>query len=377
MVEDRIHRIEVPVDYHLGRRCGTAVNVTKFGGIDQSLPQNCGHNISCPNWGAKIAVSFCNVLSLAMDVRSILQRGLVGGFTGALAIGALVGITWLQRQRLAEGMGVAMTPEQQEQQEILQMSSWRYLPSQGLGFNNLIADWGFLRLLQYAGDLAAREKTGYQAGPAFFEVITKRDPRFQPVYLFSSGIMSYDLGQPERSVAFLQRGIEALDPAIHPGAHGLWVMKGLDELLLLNDLGRARESYQKAADWAALSPDAEERKGEAVLRRIANFLATNPDSALVRYWAWSAVFEQALMTRSAKTQERAKAELLALGAIEAKDEKTGRMVFLPPQPPAPKPSPSPMANPTASPTVTPSTSPQAEAKPLKPRPLPSPKPERP
>jgi tetratricopeptide (TPR) repeat protein len=301
-----------------------------------------------------------------MDVRSVLQRGLVSFFAGALAIGSLGGITWLQRQRLAQGIGVAMTPEQQEQQEILQMSSLRYLPSQGFGFNNLIADWSFLRLLQYAGDGEARAKTGYQAGPAFFEVITKRDPRLQPVYLFSSGIMSYDLGQPEQSVAFLQRGIDALDPTIHTGAQGLWVMKGLDYLLLLNDPEKARESYQKAAEWAAQSPDPEERKAVMVLERMSRFLATNPDSALVRFWSWGTIFQQAVMTRSVKTAERARSELLNLGATETKNA-AGAVQFLPPKP-RPKPSPSP--------TVAPAASSQETAKPLPLRPLPSPKPEK-
>jgi hypothetical protein len=312
------------------------------------------------SWGNLITL-FSYVLSLTMDVRSLLQRGLVGVLAGAIGVGSLVGITLLQRQRLAQGMRAELYPAQLEQQEILQMTSLQRLPSQGFGFNNLIADWAFLRLLPYVGDDPARGKTGYAAAPAFFELITKRDPRLQQVYLYASGIMSYELGQPERSVELLQRGIDALDPAIHDGAQGLWVMKGMDQLLLLNDVGKARESYEQAAAWAALSPDVEERQSEVVLRRIAKFLEKNPDSTAVRYWAWNSVFVKAVMTHSVKTQERAKAELLALGAIESKDEQTGQRMFLPP--------------PVSKPTVTPS--PSEAAKPLKPRPLPSPKPERP
>jgi hypothetical protein len=292
------------------------------------------------------------------NVRSLLQHSVTIALYATIAIGALAGVVLLQRQRLAQTSLLGLTPHQQEQQEIFQMSSMKYLPTQGFGFNNLLADWAFLRFLQYSGDDPARAETGYNASPAYFEVISKRDPRFLEPYLFASGTIAYELGQPERSLEILQRGIDAVDPRLHAGAHRLWVMRGMDYLLLLNNPTATRQSYEKAAEWAALSPDPDDRKEESIHRRIAGFLATDPDSRPVRFWAWNTIFAQAMATRNHKTQARAKQELLAMGATEAKDEKTGVIDFQPPVPVK-------LATPTASPTATP----------LPPRPLPSPKPE--
>ncbi|NJN49204.1 MAG: hypothetical protein HC805_04730 [Alkalinema sp. RL_2_19] len=106
------------------------------------------------------------------------------GFSVLLAIGAVSGITLMQRQRVLQGAVNVPSPEQQAQQENLYIQSLNSLPSQGFGFNNVIADWTFLRFLQYVGDDQARQATGYAVAPGFFDVITKRDPRFLEPYIF-------------------------------------------------------------------------------------------------------------------------------------------------------------------------------------------------
>jgi hypothetical protein len=294
---------------------------------------------------------------MVVGIRSFLQRSAIVAIYATVAIGALSGVVALQWRRSHQPVGSNLSPQQVEDQEILQMKGLKYVPTNGFGFNNMIADWAFLRFLQYSGDDNARQITGYRASPAIFDLITKRDPRFQAAYVFSSGTLSYDLGQPELAVEYLQRGTDALDPRIHAGSYHLWVLRGLDELLLLNRIEEARSAYTKAADWAALSPNPEERRDEPVLRRVSNFLASEPDNRTVRYWAWSTVFDQSLVTKNLKTQVRAREELLTMGAIEGKDEKTGQPFF---KPPAMK-RPVPVAKP--------------ESKP--PRVLPTPKPESP
>jgi hypothetical protein len=310
-----------------------------------------------------------------MAIRNFLRQGVSLLAYGGCAIAALSGIMALQWQRLVQPPQASLSFSQQEQQEILQMGSLNALPSRGFGFNNLLADWAFLQFLQYSGDVPARAETGYGAASVFSDLITKRDPRFWDAYIFISGTMSYDLGQPEKSIALLQRGIDMADPSWHPGVHQLWVLQGLDYLLLLGDPIKASAAYEKAAEWAALSPDPEIRETAPIFRRINQFLATDPDSTPVRYWAWSTVLEQAIASNSSKTLERAKQELTAMGAIESRDDKTGRLFFKPPVPtPTPKPtaSPSPTTSPTANPKASPTASPT-----LTPRPLPSPKPEKP
>jgi tetratricopeptide (TPR) repeat protein len=281
------------------------------------------------------------------------SRWLRAGLSSLLAIGAVSGITLMQRQRLQQSSLSALTPQQQDQQEALYIKSLKYLPASGFGFNNLIADWTFLRSLQYLGDTAVRDVVGYGAAPAYFDVVSQRDPRFLEPYIFASGTLSYELGMPEESIKVLDRGLAALDPQLHPGAHTLWTMRAMDQLLLLGDAVGAADSYGKGAEWAKQSTDPEWQKDGVVLQRTSDFLRSNPDSTGVRIWAWSTVFAQAAVTGNVRTQGRAREELLKLGAVEGKD-KDGMTVFMPP-PPAPKvePKPSPTASPTASPTVSP------------------------
>jgi hypothetical protein len=276
------------------------------------------------------------------------------GLSSLLAIGAVSGITLMQRQRLQQGQLTGLPAKEQDSQEALYIKSLKYLPPNGFGFNNLIADWGFLRMLQYVGDVPAREVAGYGAAPAFFELISQRDPRFVESYLFASGTLSYELGLPEESIKVLDRGLAALDPKQHKGAHTLWTLKAMDQLLLLGDAAGAAESYHMGAEWAAQSPDPEWRKDAPILQRTSDFLKTDPNSTTVRFWAWSSVFAQAKATGNVKTEGRSREELLKLGAVEGKNE-AGLTVFMPPAPPVVKPSPSPTAMP--SPTATPSVNP--------------------
>ncbi len=279
-------------------------------------------------------------------VSQLFERNwLRGVFAVLLLLGAASGITLMQWQRLQQNRLTTLNPKEQEQQEDLYIRSLQYLPTQGFGFNNLIADWTFLRFLQYYGDSEAREETGYSIAPEFFEVISLRDPRFVETYLFSSGTLSYELGMPEEAIKILDRGIAALDPKLHERAFTLWTLKGLDQLLLLGDAPGAATSYAMAAEWAQQDPDPEMRPVAPVLQRRSEFLKTDPDSKAVRLWAWTVVYRQAKATGNDKTAARARAELLLLGAVEEKDA-SGESIF---KLVAPKPSPSPQPTATTTP----------------------------
>ncbi|WP_264327276.1 hypothetical protein [Romeriopsis navalis] len=288
------------------------------------------------------------------------QRWVRAGFSILLAVGTVSGITLMQQQRLQQQRLNAITPQQQEQQEALHVKSLKYLPSQGFGFNNLIADWTFLRFVQYFGDEKARQATGFNLAPQFFDVITKRDPRFIETYIFSAGTLSYELGQPEASIQLLDRGIAALDPQKHPGAHTLWTLRAFDQLLLLGDAQAASESYRMGGEWAAQSSDPVMRQDAPILQRYSEFLKKDPDSTIVRFGSWNTVYAQAQATGNAKTQSRARNELLLLGAVEAKDSEGQTIFSLPAPKPKPKPTPSPAS---ADPKVTPPAAKQTDGQP--------------
>jgi hypothetical protein len=286
-----------------------------------------------------------------------LRGGLVGALHLGLAVAALLGVVLLQRAQLNQAGLIAQNPQQAERQESLRLKALGRIPAGGLTFNNLLADGTFLSFLQYYGDDDARQQTGYSISPQYFDEITRRDPRFVEAYLFLSGVLSYQLGQPDLAMQYRQRGTDVLSPQQHPGAAAVWEFQALDKLLLTNDVPGAIQGYENAAAWAAVSSDPEVKKAEPLFRRFAGFLKTDPDSRLIRFTAWVTIYQQAVAIKDQATQTRARQAILALGGTEFKNTK-GELDFAPPQP-APKPSPaaSPTVSPTTSPTVSPTTSP--------------------
>jgi hypothetical protein len=244
---------------------------------------------------------------------------------GAVAIAAiaLAEIVNLQRLRLNQPSLWVENPEQAIAQEQVRLQLLKQTPS--FGFDNLLADWVFLNFLQYYGDEAARKKTSYGLSPAYFDIITSRDPRFTQAYLFLSGSVSHQLGKPELAISMMQRGTAALSPQIDGSAFQVWRLKALDQLLLLGDIPGAINSFEQAADWTR---GTEYASVEPVLRSTADFLRTDPNSVPVRVAAWASVYEQAVALGDRQTEARAKQEILAMGGRFL--EKNGNVIIVPP-----------------------------------------------
>ncbi len=235
----------------------------------------------------------------------------------AIAGVAIAGIIAIQSDRLKQPSITLLTPQQAEQQERLRLNLLSKIPS--FGFDNLVADWTFLNFIQYYGDIAAREATGFSLGSNYFDIITRRDPRFVESYLFLSGTVSYQMGKPELAQELIKRGTDALSPQMHPKAFSVWRWKALDQILLLGDLPGAARSFDMTANWAAQS---EEHKQFAPnFQQSANFLRTNPDIRWVRFQTWLVMYQDAHTAGDKLTRDRAKRELLKLGAIKRTTEK--------------------------------------------------------
>lgn len=287
----------------------------------------------------------------------------------AIAAGALMGLIVMQRSQLQQGAEFTFSPEQLNQQERWKLDILQRSPT--FGFDNLMADWVFLNFLQYDGDDEARAKLGYDLAPQFFDLITRWDPRFVESYLFLSGTLSYRLGKPDIAVDYMTRGTNALQANQHPKAFLPWRFKALDQLLLLGDVSGSIVSHDMAGDWAIQSTDPEIRRVGPLMKQTAAFLKTDPDSRTVRLWGWSSVFEQAEVTHDRQTQERARQELLKIGAEEHKDPE-GRTYFALP----PKNQPSPASQPSAAPNSQPvNTTPPSAQPSSEPLPSESPSPE--
>ena len=237
---------------------------------------------------------------------------------------AIAGVVAIQFDRLKQPSITLEAPQQAEQQERLRLDLLLKMPS--FGFDNLVADWTFLNFVQYYGDTPAREATGFSLGSNYFDIITRRDPRFVDSYLFLSGTVSHQLGKPELALQLMKRGTDALSPQMHPRAFSVWRWKAVDQILLLGDLSGAAESFDMTANWAAQSE--EYRQVAPNFQHSANFLRTKPDIRWVRFQTWLGVYQDANTVGDKLTRDRAKRELLKLGAIEKINEK-GETVFVP------------------------------------------------
>jgi hypothetical protein len=262
---------------------------------------------------------------------------LVNGFIG---LAALAGVVAMQSSEQLGGMSPVGVPgpgplsamsaasfkqaaQQEAQQEALRLKMLKTIPS--FGFDNLIADWTFLKFLQYFGDDEARDVTGYNLGQDYFDIVTQRDPRWADIYLFLSTAISFYQGKPETAVNLIERGTRALSPQIHPQAWIVWRTKGLDELLLLGDIPDSIRSHEMAAAWVEETPEGP--KWAPMFRATVDYLRRDPDSVPVRFMAWSTVYDQ---TTDKLVRQRAKQALVKLGAQVQKDKNGKESFILPP-----------------------------------------------
>lgn len=250
-------------------------------------------------------------------IRSQWLHPLIGG---AIAIAALVGVVSLQRSQLTRPSLWSSDPKQAEQQEAVKLRLLKQLPT--FGFDNLVADWTFLSFLQYYGDTAVRDQAGYALSPQYFDIITRLDPRFVDIYLFLSGSISYQLGEPQVAVNLMDRGTAALSPQITPKAFQVWRFKGLDQLLLLGDVPGSIHSHEMAAKWVQGTPY---QALAPLFEQTVAFLRRDPNSVPVRFQAWVSIYYQAGAVGDKTTQERANREILALGG--QRSVKDGQVHF--------------------------------------------------
>ena len=207
-----------------------------------------------------------------------------------------------------------------KQKEALQLKLLKASPT--FGFDNLIADWAFLQFLQYFGDDAARNQTGYSLSEDYFDIITHLDPKWVDIYLFLSNSLSIYEGKPKVAIEYMTRGTNMLSPEINPKAWQVWRFKGIDQLLLVGDIPGAIRSHEMAAEWAN---NTSYQKLSSLFTRIAEFLKTDPDRKLIKFNAWLWVYYQ---TRDLRVRERAQQEILELGGkVEINEDGEKRFIL--------------------------------------------------
>src|SRR4028118_1979843 len=91
-----------------------------------------------------------------------------------------------------------------------------------------------------------------------------------------------------------------MSPQTPPKSYYVWRYKAIDELLFLGNAQAAKQSFEKAAEWASIYPDQRSKQVAALSRKTANFLARNPNSKNGQVSAWSMVLTNAPDARTQK-----------------------------------------------------------------------------
>ena len=209
-------------------------------------------------------------------------------FSCSIIIFSLVGIILLQYSGIQKKDKTLTAAEYQaqEKEEKLQLKFLNKTPA--IGFDNVLADWAYLKFIQYFGDDEAREKTGYSLVPEYFSLVVDRDPRFVDALMPLEVATSLFAALPQKSVDLLGQALQRIPPKFLSNIppYYLWRAKGNDELLFLGDLEATKKSYTKSIKWAGAYDDKDSQRIVDISKRSIKFLEKNPDSKFARIGAW-------------------------------------------------------------------------------------------
>lgn len=244
---------------------------------------------------------------------SKLSSSLVCSLAVILCLLALAGLQVPQLNKLINKSKNASIEELKRdvEAENIRLNLMQKVPS--FGYNNLMADGVLLSFLQYFGDDEARDRTGYELSPKYFEIILDRDPHFIESYIFMSNTLSLYAGLPEKSISLMDKGLKSLSPQAQPRSYYVWRYRAVDQLLFLGDGKAAQRSFEMAAEWASIQSDRESQNIASASRRTAEFLAKNPDITPAQEGTWATVLVGALNRDDQRTVKRVINRIEALG----------------------------------------------------------------
>lgn len=242
-----------------------------------------------------------------------------------LSLGLVSTIVALQKPQLKSEKKLDLLEYQrQEAKEKTTASLLAKMPS--FGYDNLIANWAYLKFLVYFGDGDVREHTGYAATSDLFKAVVKNDPRFVEAYFMISPVNSLFAGNPRESTELIAQGLASITAQSHPDSYLLWIYKAIDEMLFLGDSAAAKESYDNGIEWASYYDDDRSKAVSARMKAMSNFLANNPDSVEVQIGSW---FQLLTNARDDATRQKAVENIEKLGGKIIVSPNGGVKVIVP------------------------------------------------
>jgi len=150
----------------------------------------------------------------------------------------------------AASRGVEGLAERKHRLEVLYLPSGQFIEQASLGYRDLAADILWFRTVQYYG--------GYRMGgndislfTHLVDVITDLDPQFVYAYVFGALIIAQDLGQFERGIGFLEKGVRN-----NPDDWWLPFELGFLHYVYVRDYAQALVYFEKAARLPGAGPQA-------------------------------------------------------------------------------------------------------------------------
>ena len=240
---------------------------------------------------------------------------------------SLFGIITMQKNYSYNHLSNNKNFDYQKQEQQLQASAKLLKQMPAFGLDNLVADWAFLKYIQYFGDSEARDEVGYSVITDYFETIVEKDPRFIKANLSLSAGNSIFAGDPEKTVFLLEKSAKSLTPTMPNYPFMILAYKAVDEILFLGDINAAKESYRKAAEWAEIRNDEIGDHVANLYRNTIKFLDTNPDSSIAQVSGWAMILDR---NRDPRIQNYAMQKIRELGG-EVIVRDNGEITIKPPK----------------------------------------------
>lgn len=164
-----------------------------------------------------------------------------------------------------------------------------------LGFDQLVADFYWLKFIGYYGDSQARSKDNYALAHQYLELITGLDPYFVQPYWFAAFAVGAEEKRPVLAEKIISRGIEA-----NQNNWYLPYIAGINMYLFAHDDAAAARYYRMAAKFPEAPP---------WLTRQAEVISAHIPAVIKELQTWDSIYRA---EQSSLVKEHARARLIEL-----------------------------------------------------------------
>jgi len=187
----------------------------------------------------------------------------------------------------------------------------KYFPA--FGYDNLLADFVWMRFAQYYGDQRSRQMSGYKLSYEYLDVITDRDPKFEKAYLAANFSVANKMGRTDLAEKLLTKGVRN-----NPDSYLIWQYRGFLHLLYTGAPDKAAFSFKQNAIIAVAREGNAKQAWGNYWWQMGSYLESNQPSVWQLRTIWNEVFNSA---PDGETKILALGQLKKLGVVLDEDRK--------------------------------------------------------